>query len=115
MIKVIYDEAEHSGKPIFYIVDDTIASKTKPSSHALNPIENAAFHYSHLKNRQDYGHQAIYVLLLLNGITLNYTVLLLCDKSKSKIQMICDLANELPIVPIIHIYYVIIDIHLMLL
>lgn len=98
VIKVIYDEAKRSGKPIFCIVDDTISSKTKPSSQALNPIENAAFHYSHLKNRQDYGHQAISVLLSCNGITLNYTVLL-CDKSKSKIQMICDLANELPIAP----------------
>ena len=72
--------------------------KTKPSPQALNPIENAAFHYSHLKNRQDYGRQSISVLLSCNGIILNYTVLLY-DKSKSKIQMICDLANELPIEP----------------
>lgn len=98
VIKVIYDEAKRSGMPIFCIVDDTIASKTKPSSQALNPIENAAFHYSYLKNRQDYGHQAISVLLSCNGITLNYTILL-CDKSKSKIQMICYVTNELSIAP----------------
>lgn len=81
VIKVIYDEDKRSGKPIFCIVDDTIASKTKPSSRALSPVENATFHYSHLKNMQDYGNQAISVLLSYNRITFNYTVLL-CDKSK---------------------------------
>ena len=37
-------------------MDDTISSKTKPSSQALHPIEDAYFHQSHLKGRQDYGH-----------------------------------------------------------
>ena len=103
VIRVIYQEAERSGQPIFCIVDDTIASRTKPSSQALHPIENAYFHQSHLKKKQDYGHQAIAVLLSCNGITLNYTVLLY-DKSMSKIQMVCNLAQELPIAPV-HSYF----------
>ena len=103
VIGVIYQEAERSGQPIFCIVDDTIASRTKPSSQALHPIENAYFHQSHLKKKQDYGHQAIAVLLSCNGITLNYTVLLY-DKSMSKIQMVCNLAQELPIAPV-HSYF----------
>jgi len=53
-------------------VDDTIASKTKPSSQALHPIEDAYFHQSHLKGKQDYGHQAVAVMLSCNGIVLNY-------------------------------------------
>ena len=56
VVHVIYREAVRSGKPILCIVDDTISSKTKPSSQALHPIEDAYFHQSHLKKKQDYGH-----------------------------------------------------------
>ena len=57
IIEIIYSEAIRTGKSVFCIVDDTIASKTKPSSRALHPIEDAYFHQSHLKKKQDYGHQ----------------------------------------------------------
>ena len=100
VIGIIYGEAERTGMPVQCIVDDTISSKTKPSSQADHPIENAYFHYSHLKNQQDYGHQAVSVMLSCNGITLNYAILLY-DKEKSKIQMVCDLAEELPEPPVV--------------
>ena len=45
VIHTIYEEAERSGKPILCIVDDTIASKTKPSSKAIHPMEAANFHF----------------------------------------------------------------------
>jgi len=32
VVQVIYGEAQRTGKPVICIVDDTIASKTKPSS-----------------------------------------------------------------------------------
>ena len=35
---------------------------------ALHPIEDAYFHQSHLKGKQDYGHQAVAVMLSCNGI-----------------------------------------------
>ena len=57
VVHVIYHEAVRSGNPILFIVDDTISSKTKPSLQALHPIEDAYFHQSHLKKKQDYGHQ----------------------------------------------------------
>lgn len=100
VVRTIYGEAERSGQPVVCIVDDTIASKTKPSSQALHPIESAYFHQSHLKKRQDYGHQAIAVILSCNGITLNYAIIMY-DKTKSKIQLVCDLAEELPAAPVI--------------
>ena len=53
VIEIIYSEAARTGNPVFYIVDDTIASKTKPLSRALHPIEDAYFHQSHLKKKQD--------------------------------------------------------------
>ncbi len=77
-------------------MDDT----TKPSSRALHPIEDAYFHQSHLKGRQDYGHQAVAVMLSCNGIVLNYAIVMY-DKSKSKIKSVQDVAGELPVAPVV--------------
>ena len=99
VINTIYEEAVRSGEPIHCIVDDTISSKTKPSSQALHPIEDAYYHKSHLKKRQDYGHQAVGVMLSCNGITLNYAIVMY-DKTKSKIQIVQEIAAELPVAPI---------------
>ena len=70
VVQFIYKEAQRSGKPVFCIVDDTISSKTKQSSWALHPIEDAYFHQSHLKGKQDYGRQAVAVMLSCNNIVL---------------------------------------------
>ena len=51
VIEIIYSEAVHTRKPVFYIVDATIVSKTKPSSRALHTIEDAYFHQSLLKKK----------------------------------------------------------------
>ena len=100
VIQLIYKEAMQSGKPIFCIVDDTISSKTKPSSRALHPIEDAYFHQSHLNGRQDYGHQAVAVMLSCNNIVLNYAIVMY-DKTKSKVKIVQETADELPVPPVI--------------
>lgn len=100
VIQVIYQDARCSGQPVFCIVDDTIASHTKPLSQAVHPIEAAYFHQSHLKGCQDYGHQIVSVMLSCNGIILNYAVILY-DKSKSKIKIVQEIAEELPIAPVV--------------
>ena len=92
VIEIIYSEAARTGKPVFCIVDDTIASKTKPSSQALHPIEDAYFHQSHLKGKQDYGHQAVAVMLSCNGIVLNYAFVMY-NKSISKIDIVQKIAK----------------------
>ena len=99
IIRRIYEESERTGEPIVCIVDDTISSKTKPSSQAGRPIEDAYFHQSHLKKRQDYGHQAVGVMLSCNGLVFNYAIVMY-DKSQSKIQIVCDIAKELPTAPV---------------
>ena len=99
VIRCIYQEAQRSAKPVFCIVDDTIASHAKPSSRAGHPIEAAYFHQSHLKGKQDYGHQAVSVMLSCNGICLNYAIVLY-DKSKSKIRIVQEIAEELPEAPV---------------
>ena len=100
VIQFFYREAQQSGKPLFCIVDDTISSKTKPSSRALHPIEDAYFHQSHLKGKQDYGHQTVAVMISCNGIVFNYAILMY-DKSKSKIKIVQEIADELPVPPVI--------------
>ena len=99
VIEIIYSEAARTEKPVFCIVDDTIASKTKPSSRALHPIEDAYFHQSHLKGKQDYGHQAVAVMLSCNGIVLNYAFVMY-NKSISKIDIVQNIAKELPVPPV---------------
>jgi len=99
VVQTIYEEAERTGEPVLCIVDDTIASKTKPSLQAMHPMEAAYFHQSHLKMKQNYWHQAVGVMLACNGIVLTYTIVMY-DKSRSKIQIACDIANELPTPPI---------------
>ena len=94
----IYEESKRSGKPVLCIVDDTIASKAVPSSEAEHPIESAYFHYSHLKGKADYGHQAVCILLSCNGITLPYAIILY-DKTISKIEIVSKAAQELPVPP----------------
>ena len=96
----IYAEAIVSGKPIYFIVDDTMSSKTKPSSQANHPIEDAYFHQSHLKGKQDYGHQAVSIMLSCNGMTLHYATVMY-DKSKSKIAIVADIAAELEVAPVV--------------
>ena len=94
VIEIIYSEAARTGNPVFCIMDDTIASKTKPLSRALHPIEDAYFHQSHLKKKQDYGHQAVAVMLSCNGIVLNYAFVMY-NKSISKIDIVQNIAKEL--------------------
>ena len=98
VVDAVYRESRKSGEPVFCIVDDTIASHTKPSSQAQNPIDGAYFHMSHLKKRLDYGHQAVGVMLSCNGLSLNYAMVLY-DKSRSKIEIVRRIANELPAPP----------------
>lgn len=83
---------------MFCIADDTISSKIKLSSRALHLIEDAYFHQSRLKGKQDYGHQAVAVMLSCNGIVLNYAIVMY-GKSLSKVKIVQEVASELPIPP----------------
>ena len=55
---------------------------------------------SHLKGKQDYGHQAVAVMLSCNGIVLNYAIVMY-DKSKSKVKIVQEIADELPVPPVV--------------
>lgn len=91
VVEIIYSETLRTRKPVFCIVDDTIVSKTNPSSQALHLIEDAYFHQSHLKGKQDYGHQAVSVILSCN-------IIILYNKSISKIDIVQNIVKGLPVI-----------------
>ena len=51
VLELIWNKSRETNKPIYFIIDDTISEKTKPSSKAKNVIEKCSFHNSHLKGR----------------------------------------------------------------
>jgi hypothetical protein len=61
-------------EPIFSIIDDTIAVKTRPSLQAKKPIEAAGFHQSHLENKSVWGHQFLTMMLSVNNMILPYFI-----------------------------------------
>ena len=87
LLEPSYLSAARTGNPVFCIVDDTIASKTKPLSRALHLIEDAYFHL------------AVAVMLSCNGIVLNYAFVMY-NKSISKIDIVQNIAKELPVPPV---------------
>jgi len=89
-------ECSSSKSPIFVIYDDTIAEKTKPSSQATSVIQQAAFHHSHLKGKQVYGHQLLTTMLSCGKKVLPYSIQRYKKGEKSKIKMVCEIVAELP-------------------
>ena len=98
VVETVYQHSRKINQPVLCIIDDTIASKTRPSSRAAHPIEAASNHMSHLKGHMDYGHQAIGVMLACGKLVLNYAIILY-DKSQSKIELVSSIADALPVPP----------------
>ena len=83
-------------EPIFSIIDDTIAEKTKPSLQAEKPIQAAGFHQSHLKNKSVWGHQFLTMMLSVNDVILPYFIERYDKTIKSKITRVCEMIEQLP-------------------
>ncbi len=63
VIRFMLNQSNNSGQPIFVSTDDTVNKKTKPSSQAKSPIENASFHHSHLLGKTVWGHQVLTTMI----------------------------------------------------
>lgn len=92
-------QARKTGLPIYVILDDTIAEKTKPSSKAKKPTEGCGYHHSHLKKKLVYGHQIVCVLLECGGLRLPYYMDLYDKRKQSKISMVKNVIQTLPDLP----------------
>lgn len=81
--------------PLFFIFDDTIAKKTKPSSQATSPIEAGSFHYSHTEGKSVWGHQVLQLMLANEQTAYPYDFRLYQkEQGKSKIDLTVDLLQE---------------------
>ena len=83
--------------PVFSIIDDTIAEKTKPSSQAEKPIDAASFHRSHLKNQSVWGHQFLTMMLSTDDMVLPCFIERYEKHGKSKIERVCKMIDQLPV------------------
>lgn len=95
-VELIWAKSRETRQPIYFIIDDTISEKTKPSSKAKNPIEKCSFHNSHLKGKNVYGHQILVSLLSCDGLVLPYSIDIYDKESMSKIKLTQNLISTLP-------------------
>ena len=96
VIDLIWKRSKNTNEPIYFIIDDTISEKTKPSSKAINIIQKCSFHNSHLKGKIVYGHQILVSLLSCNGLVLPYSINIYDKDSMSKIELASNLIKSLP-------------------
>ncbi|ACL22100.1 IS701-like element ISDha16 family transposase [Desulfitobacterium hafniense] len=98
-LQFVVAHSQKTEQPIFVIHDDTVCNKTKPSSQAQRPIEQADFHFSHLEGKSVWGHQVQATLVQCGDHSLIHDVHQY-DKTKlSKIDDACELAKTMPIPP----------------
>lgn len=96
VVDLIWNKSKESNKPIYFIIDDTISEKTKPSSKAIKVIEKCSFHNSHLKGKTVYGHQILVSLLSCDGLVLPYSIDIYNKDIMSKIELSEILIKSLP-------------------
>ncbi len=96
VLELVWEKSRATKKPIYFIIDDTISEKTKPSSKAVNTIEKCSFHNSHLKRATVYGHQILVSLLSCDGLVLPYSIEIYNKETMSKIKMAQKLVRSLP-------------------
>jgi hypothetical protein len=96
VLDLIWSKSRETNKPIYFIIDDTISEKTKPSSKAKNVVEKCSFHNSHLKGKTVYGHQILVSLLSCDGLVLPYSIDIYDKDNMSKIEMTQNLISSLP-------------------
>ncbi len=73
-LRQILESSQYTKEPIFVIHDDTIAQKTKPSSQARSPMEQADFHHSHLLGKVVWGHQVQATVLGCSNLSLIHSI-----------------------------------------
>jgi hypothetical protein len=98
-LRCVIRHSKQTEQPIFVIHDDSVCEKTKPSSRAERPIEQAGFHHSHLKKKCVWGHQVQATMVQSGEFSLIYDVHRYDPTKQSKIDDACELAANMPIPP----------------
>ena len=92
--------SEHHRTTIAHFLNKGKWDETVIENILKKKVISIIYEFSHLKRKQDYGHQAIAVMLCCNGIVLNYAIIMY-DKSVSKIELASKISCELPVAPVI--------------
>ena len=88
--------AESQKTPVFISIDDTVISKTKPSSKAKRPTEGTGWHYSHLEGKVVYGYQVHAAIVSTGDTSLCYSLKRFDKESATKIDMTRDIIESVP-------------------
>ena len=88
--------AESQKTPVFISIDDTVISKTKPSSKAKRPTEGTGWHYSHLEGKVVYGYQVHAAIVSTGDTSLCYSLKRYDKESATKIDMTRRIIESIP-------------------
>ena len=88
--------AESQKTPVFISIDDTVISKTKPSSKAKRPTEGTGWHYSHLEGKVVYGYQVHAAIVSTGDTSLCYSLKRYDKENATKIDMTRDIIESIP-------------------
>ena len=98
-LQFIVSLSQNTEQPMVVIHDDTVCNKTKPSSQAQRPIEQADFHFSHLEGKSVWGHQVQATLVQCGEYSFIHDIHRYDKTKQSKIDDACELAETMPIPP----------------
>ena len=82
--------------PVFVSIDDTVISKTKPSSKAKRPTEGTGWHYSHLEGKVVYGYQVHAAIVSTGDTSLCYSLKRYDKENATKLDMTRDIIESIP-------------------
>ena len=88
--------AESRKTPVFVSIDDTVISKTKPSSQAKRPTEGTGWHYSHLEGKVVYGYQVHAAIVSTGDTSLCYSLKRYDKENATKLDMTRDIIESIP-------------------
>ncbi len=95
-LQTITELAASIQEPIFISIDDTVITKTKPSSKAKRPTEGAGWHYSHLEGKVVYGYQVHAAIVSAGKTALCYSLKRYSKEDETKVEMTLDVLKSLP-------------------
>ncbi len=94
--QTITEIAASGQEPIFISIDDTVITKTKPSSKAKHPTEGTGWYYSHLEGKVVYGYQVHAAIVSTGKTGLCYSLKRYSKENGTKVEMTLDVLQSLP-------------------
>lgn len=94
--QTVSELSHKNGMPLFVSIDDTVLTKTPPSSKAKHPTEGTGWHYSHLEGKVVYGYQVHAAIVGTGDVSLCYSLKRYTPENGTKVHMTLDIIRTLP-------------------